>query len=105
MPFSIVSLSSGATRIALEGDLHVATIARLRTELAGVVRRRPLVVEVDLSRLRSVDPSGMQVLGAFFAELTRTDCRISVIEMPEQPLRPNNPLWPDAILDGARLVN
>ncbi|HVT10229.1 MAG TPA: STAS domain-containing protein [Polyangia bacterium] len=105
MPFSIISLSSGATRIALEGDLHVATVARLRTELVGVARRRPAIVEVDLSRLRSVDPEGLQVLGAFFAELTRIDCRISVTEMPEEPLRPSSPLWPDAILDAARLVN
>lgn len=105
MPFSIVSLSSGATRIALGGDLVVATVARLRTELVTVARRRPSSVEVDLSRLRSIDADGIQVLGAFFAELTQIDCPITVTEMPEQPLSPGNPLWADATLNAARLVN
>jgi ABC-type transporter Mla MlaB component len=105
MPFFIISLASGATRMALEGDLHVATVARLRTELVGVARRRPSAVEVDLSRLRSIDAGGLQVLGAFFAEVTRLDCSITVIEMPEQPLRPGNQVWADAILNAAGLVN
>ena len=105
MPFSIVSLPSGATRVALEGDLDAFTVDRLRPELLVVVRRHPSAVEVDLSGLRSLNPRGMQVLGAFFAKLAEIACRITVTEMCDQPPRQPRPLLLDAILDASRLVN
>ncbi len=105
MPFSIVSLPSGATRLALEGDLDVFTVDRLRPELVGVVRRRPASVEVDLSRLRSVDARGMQVLGTFFADLTQIECSITVVEARDQPLKYPTPLLLNAILNASRFVN
>jgi len=105
MPFSIVSLASGATRIALEGNLDVFTVDRLRPELLGVARRRPSAVEIDLSRVRSVTPRGMEVLGAFFAVLTRIECRITVTEMKDPPFKQGSPQWADAIINATRPVN
>lgn len=105
MPFSIVPLPSGATRISLEGDLDGCTLARLRPELVNVIRRRPAAVEVDLSRLRSLDARGVQILGAFFADLARTECQITVTEMREQPSRSHNRLLFDVISNGSRVVN
>jgi anti-anti-sigma regulatory factor len=105
MPFSIIAFATGVTRLALEGDLDPLTIEGLRPELLGVVRRRPTRLEVDLSRLRSVDARGMQVLVAFFASLTQIDCRITVTGMRDQPLKPFKTALFDAILNAAQLVN
>jgi anti-anti-sigma regulatory factor len=105
MPFSIISLSSGATRVVLEGNLDTFTVDRLRPELLAVARRRPIAVEVDLSRLRSLTTRGKEVLGAFFAVLTQTECRVTVAEARDQPLGHGHPAGADAILDASRLVN
>ena len=105
MPFSIVSLASGATRITLEGDLDVVTISRLQPELRAVARRRPIAVEIDLSRVRSVNTRGVQSLGSLFAVLARIDCRITVVEVRHLALSPGDPLWAGAILDATRLAN
>ena len=105
MPFSIIALATGVTRLALEGDLDALTVEGLRPELLGVVRRRPTRLEVDLSRLRSVDPRGMQVLVAFFAGLTQVDCRITVTGIRDQPLKPFKTALFDAILNASQLVN
>lgn len=105
MPFSIIALTTGVTRLALEGDLDLVTIEALRPELLGVVRRRPGRLEVDLSRLRSVDARGMQVLVAFFASLAQIDCRIAVTGMRDQPLERFQAALFDAIVNASELVN
>jgi len=87
MPFTIAPAASGATRVALEGDLDVFTADRLWFELLAVIRRRPATVELDLSRVRSVGARAMEVLGAFFVGLTEIACRVTVIEMRERPLQ------------------
>ena len=83
MPFPIVRLDSGVTRIGLAGDL--------RPELVGVVGRRPTAVDVDLSRLRSASARGMQVLVAFFTQA--------------QPLKCPNAALVETILDASQPVN
>ncbi|HXT96649.1 MAG TPA: STAS domain-containing protein [Polyangia bacterium] len=105
MPFSIIALDAGVTRIVLEGDLDVVTVEGLRPELVGVVRRCPTQLEMDLSHLRSVDTRGMQVLVAFFASLARINCRITVTGMRDQlPKRFKAALF-DAILHEPQLAN
>jgi ABC-type transporter Mla MlaB component len=105
MPFSIVSLELGVTRIALEGDLDVFTIESLRPELASVVRQRPAQVKVDLSRLRWVHTRGMETLVSFFAHLARAGCRISVTELQAQPLGCLKAALVDAIVHASELAN
>lgn len=105
MPFSIVPLDSGVTRIMLEGDLDVFTLEGLRPELAGVVRRRPGQVEVDLSRLRSVNTRGVEVLISFLGSLARADCRITVKGLQAQPLKCFKAALIDAILQAPQVVN
>lgn len=105
MPFSIVALDAGVTRIALEGDLDVFTVEGLRSELAGVVRRRPKMVEMELSRLRSVSPRGMDILLAFFTSVAHDACRITVRGMRDQPLKCFKTALVDAILNASRPIN
>jgi anti-anti-sigma regulatory factor len=105
MPFSIFPVEPGVTRVSLEGDLDAFTTELLRPELDGVVRRRPIHVEVDLSRLRWVDNRAMEVLVAFFASLARDDCRITVLGLKAQPLRSFKAALIDAIQSTARFIN
>jgi len=105
MPFSIVSLQTNVTRIALEGALDAITAEVLRPELAGVLRRRPAQVEVELSRLRSADTRGMEMLVLFFASLARAGCRITLVGLQNQPLKCLKAALVDAILDASEFVN
>lgn len=105
MPFSIIALPSGVTRIALEGDLDLFSAHGLRPELLTVVRRRPAAVEVDLTRLRSINTRGMQILLAFLADLAEIECRIVVTEGQDRALRARSPGLVDVLLDASRTVN
>jgi anti-anti-sigma regulatory factor len=105
MPFSILSLDSGVTLVALEGDLDVFTVERLRPELRGLVRRTPLSVEVDLSRLRSISPRGMRALALFFSDLAGLGCRMTVKGLRDQPLKSFEATLVDAILNASHVVN
>ena len=78
MAFSIMTLSSGMTSIAIRGNLDGAMLWGLRRELAGLVQRRPLRVEVELSHLRLIEDEGIEVLLAFFADLARQGCRFTL---------------------------
>ena len=105
MPFSIVAMQSGVTRISLEGDLDVFTIEGLRPELEGVARRRPGHVEMDLTRLRSINQRGMQVLVAFFGNIARWGSRITILGLREQPLQTFKTALVNAILDASPPLN
>jgi anti-anti-sigma factor len=105
MPFSIVSLQTNVTRIALEGELDVITAEVLRPELAGVLRRRPTQVEVELSRLKSAHTRGMDVLVSFFASLARAGCRITIVGLQHQPLKSFKAALVDAIRNVPGFVN
>ena|SRR5579863_3826248 len=101
MPFSIIALQSDVTRISLEGDLDVFAIEALRLELLGVARRHPVHVEIELSRLRSINQRGMQVLVSFLGSIARLGTLITVVGLREQPLKTFKAALVDAILDAA----
>ncbi len=86
MPFSIIALQSGVTRISLEGDLAVAGVQGLRPELQAVARRCPRQVEMQLAHLRSITPAGLSLLQSFVRSLARIRCRVSVQGLRDQTL-------------------
>ena len=86
MAFSITTFSPGTTSIAIRGNLDGATLWGLRRELSGVVRRRPLRVEMELSELRVIEDEGVQVLLSFFADLARQGCRLTVGGLRDEAL-------------------
>jgi len=105
MPFSIVPLPSGVIRVSLEGDLDVFTVEGLRPELAGVARRNPTYVEVELSQLRSINQRGIDVILSFLRSVARLGCRITVHGLRDQPLKSFQTALVDAILHVSRPVN
>ena len=98
-------MQSGVTRISLEGDLDAFTIEGLRPELLGVARRRPGRVELELSRLRSINQRGMQVVVAFLGNIARSGSRITILGLREQPLETFKTALVNAILDASQPVN
>ena len=91
--------------MALGGDLDVFTVERLHPELLALLRRHPVRVEVDLSRLRSISPRGLGVLASFFAELARTACRITVTGIRDQPLACSQATLLDVIFNASPPIN
>ena len=86
MTFSIVSAASDIARVALFGRLEVSMIGVFRRELSNLLRRRPGHVEVDMSRLRLIDSSGVELLLSFFRELRAQDTGITICGLRDQPL-------------------
>ena len=105
MPFSIVALQSGVTRVSLEGDLAVSTVERLVPELGSVARRRPTEVEMELSRLRSISPRGVSVLLSFVGTMARAGCRVRVKGLRDQPIDTFKSRLHGAIANAARPVD
>ena len=97
MTFSIIALQSGVTRIGIEGQLDSLTICRLRSELSSVVRRRPVEVEMELSRLRLIDSRCARMLLSFLTDLFRQGCRLRVTGLQNQPLKSFKSALIDAI--------
>lgn len=85
MPFLIIALPSGVTRISLEGSVDGSTAERLLPELAAVAGRGPSEVEIEFERLRSIDPCGMAALLAFVRTVARHGCRITINGPVEHP--------------------
>lgn len=86
MPFSIVNLGSGVVEIAIEGQLDHATISVFRPELSKLLRLRPARVDVDLSRLRLIDTSGVGMLLGFLENLRGQGGHLTLCGLPDQPI-------------------
>jgi anti-sigma B factor antagonist len=84
--FSVVNLGSGVAQIAIGGQLDHATIGVLRTELSRLLRLRPTRVDLDLSRLRLIDTSGVGMLLGFFKNLADQGGHVSLCGLRDQPL-------------------
>jgi anti-anti-sigma regulatory factor len=104
MTFSIIALKSGVTRIGIEGQIDALTICRLRSELSSVVRTRPVEVEMELSRLRSIDSGCARMLLSFLTDLSRQGCRLRVKGLHNQPLKSFKSALIDAIAS-SEMVN
>ena len=105
MPFSIIALQCGVTRVALEGDLAMSTVERLVPELGCLARRRPTQVEMELSRLRSISPRGVSVLLSFVGTMARAGCRVRVKGLRDQLLDTLQSRLHGAIANAARPVD
>jgi anti-sigma B factor antagonist len=86
MAFSIVNLGSGVAEIAIEGQLDHATISVLRPELSKLLRLRPARVDLDLSRLRLIDTSGVGMLLGFLKNLRDQGGQLTLCGLRDQPL-------------------
>ena len=86
MTFSLFMSLSKGTRLTVAGELDVNTVERLEPALRMVVRRPPVHIEVDLSRLRMIDSAGVGQLVGFCKRLRAVGCWPVIVGLRDQPL-------------------
>jgi anti-sigma B factor antagonist len=103
MTFSLfMSLKTGV-RLTVAGELDVNTVERLEPTLNMVVRRRPVRIEVELSRLRMIDSAGVGQLVGFCKQLRAVGCRPIIVGLCDQPLAVFRLLRLDRMLAGPEI--
>jgi anti-anti-sigma regulatory factor len=80
MSFSIVSSRPGIFRVAIDGELEGATVALLRSELAGILGKGPEEVILGLSRPTMLGGAGWGLLQSFLDVLHSRGGRV-VLEL------------------------
>ena len=98
MAFSIVNLGSGVAQIAIVGQLDQPTISVLRPELSKLLRLHPTRVDLDLSRLRLIDTSGVGMLLGFLKNLSDQGGQLTLCGLRDQPLEIFKLILMDVIL-------
>ena len=82
-PFAItVTAAQGWSRLALQGELDLATVAALEHELERAEQRRPALVLLDLRKLTFMDVRGMRALLAADARARGRGGELAVLNAP-----------------------
>jgi anti-sigma B factor antagonist len=85
MKFEIVS-KEGTSHLTIEGQLDAVSVSDLRSELDKLVATRPAAVEVDLSRLRMIDSSGVGALVSLYKRVRAQSGNVVIKGIRDQPL-------------------
>jgi anti-sigma B factor antagonist len=85
MKFEIVS-KEGTSHLSIEGQLDAVSVSDLRSELDKLVATRPAAVEVDLSRLRMIDSSGVGALVSLYKRVRAQSGNVVIKGIRDQPL-------------------
>ena len=85
MTFSIVNTDADIVRIVICGRFDETMIGAFRRELTNLLRIHPGCVDVDMSRLRFIDSAGVELLLAFFRDLSEQGGRTVVHGLRTQP--------------------
>jgi anti-sigma B factor antagonist len=104
MTFSISTTEDGLTRLAIEGELDAVSVSDLRGELENLLTRRPTRVDIDLSRLRMVDSSGVGALVSLYKRVRAQGGSIVVSGLRDQPLAIFRLLRLDRVMASANLA-
>jgi anti-sigma B factor antagonist len=104
MTFSITAADDGRLRLAIEGELDAVTVADLRPAIDNLLGRRPARVDVDLSRLRMVDSSGVGALVSLYKRMRAQGGTVIVQGLRDQPLAIFKLLRLDRVMVGAELA-
>ena len=86
MTFTISTDEHGVTHLAIEGELDAVSVSDLRTDLEKLLARQPSRVDVDLSRLRMVDSSGVGALVSLYKRVRAQGGSVLVSGLRDQPL-------------------
>ena len=100
MTFEISTGEEGLMKLAIRGELDAVSVSELRPELDGMVNKRPRRVEVDLSRLRMVDSSGVGALVSLYKRVRAQGGAVVVIGLQDQPLAIFRLLRLDRVMTG-----
>jgi anti-sigma B factor antagonist len=87
------------TTIEIAGELDATTVGELRPKLNAIVEERPEKVEIDLSRLRMVDSSGVGAIVALFKRVKANGAAFVVTGINGQPLSIFKVLRLDKVFD------
>jgi anti-sigma B factor antagonist len=85
MKFEIGS-QDGTSHLSIEGQLDAVSVSDLRSELDKLVATRPTAVEVDLSRLRMIDSSGVGALVSLYKRVRAQGGNVVIKGIRDQPL-------------------
>src|SRR5262245_45608983 len=85
MKFEIVA-KDGTSFLSIEGQLDAVSVSDLRVELDKLVAGRPRTVEVDLSRLRTIDSSGVGALVSLYKRVRAQGGSVAIKGIRDQPL-------------------
>jgi anti-sigma B factor antagonist len=100
MTHEIVTGEDGTTRLMIEGELDAISVFDIRPALDALVIKRPPRVEVDLSRLRIVDSSGVGALVSLYKRVRAQGGQVFVTGLQNQPLAIFRLLRLDRVMTG-----
>lgn len=70
-------------RLALEGELDIASAGQVERELTRIERDGPATVELDLRKLAFMDSTGLRIVVAADARAREQSRRLVVVRGPE----------------------
>ena len=73
----------GSVRVALSGELDLASTERFDSELQGLAEASPEEIVVDLRRLTFLDSTGLRVLGNANARAQRGGHAFRIVKGPQ----------------------
>jgi anti-sigma B factor antagonist len=101
MTFTISNGEDGSACLAIEGELDALSVADLRVDIEKLLARRPSRIDVDLSRLRMVDSSGVGALVSLYKRARAQGGSVVVTGLRDQPLAIFRLLRLDRVMVGA----
>lgn len=101
MTFSILSADDGRTQLAIDGELDAMSVSDLRADIEKLLARKPGRVDIDLSRLRMVDSSGVGAIVSLYKRVKAQGGTVTVSGLRDQPLAIFRLLRLDRVMVGA----
>jgi len=86
MTYELSTTQEGTARLAIKGELDAMSVSELRPDIDGLVNRKPRRVDVDLSRLRMIDSSGVGAIVSLYKRVRAQDGQVVVAGLQDQPL-------------------
>jgi anti-sigma B factor antagonist len=86
MTFTISTADDGTARLSMEGELDAVSVSELRADMEKLLARQPSRIDVDLSRLRMVDSSGVGALVSLYKRSRAQGGTVVVTGLRDQPL-------------------
>jgi anti-sigma B factor antagonist len=104
MTFSVSTGEAGHVRFAVEGELDTRTVPELRKAIEGLVAENPKHVDVDLSKLRMLDSSGVGALVSLYKRVRAQGGQVVMVGLRDQPLAIFRLLRLDRVMIGTELA-
>ena len=77
------SVEPGGVRLAMTGELDLASAGRVEEELAAVERDAPARIVLDLRGLTFMDSTGLRLVAGADARARESGRRVTIIQGPE----------------------